>query len=332
MLKSLLNHCLFLACLICLNIGNTAEIYPFFLPRDDGTYLEGFYSPPESARTPIVVAIQGSDCQNVLEWHTRLYDQLSTLGLGLIVLENPKLIPENLKMYEWNQSVRFFDHTLCLSHLEMINPEWDSNLVFWGEFDGNWIASSLAQLEPRTAALISFSLNDQSPLPLENDLAVKTYQHEETQLSWHKTGMETAGTNCLFESLQINQSSGEIELEIFEHRNKAIDWLQIVLFDKLNLNYPSTDSAIYATIPSLLNSRTNFLDYGICQGRGEVSIGVGGGKDTDGNREVSGSIDISKETDSGAKYEGRAEGTIRQDGDGNTRGEAKIEGRVSWPF
>ncbi len=79
-MKNIAKFCLFFSYIFGFATMYANEIYPFFLTREDGTSLEGYFSPPESPSSSIVFAIQGSSCERVLEWHKRLSDQMSLLA------------------------------------------------------------------------------------------------------------------------------------------------------------------------------------------------------------------------------------------------------------
>ena len=72
------------------------EMCPLFLQRQDGTVLEGYFSPPSTIEAPIIFAIQGSSCESALEWHRELSDQVSGLGLGVLVLEKQGISRESM--------------------------------------------------------------------------------------------------------------------------------------------------------------------------------------------------------------------------------------------
>ena len=68
------------------------------------------------------------------------------------------------------------------------------------------------------------------------------------------------------------------------------------------------------------------------QGRGDVSVGAGGEKDSDGNERAWGDVRYSRDFGNGVSVEGSASGSLSKDRDGNIKGEGKVEGRVSIGF
>lgn len=144
-------------------IGNTyaEDTYPFFLYRENGSSLEGYFSPPATTSTPIVIAIQGSSCNSAFEWYTNLSRTLRFLGLGLIVIEKQGISRESIDLVEYHQTnsieQRHEDYILCLKGLSKIRPHWKGKFIFWGESEGGIIATHLANQVPETAALLLFS-------------------------------------------------------------------------------------------------------------------------------------------------------------------------------
>lgn len=137
------------------------EIYPFYLERQDGTLLEGYFSPPSTSESPIIFAIQGSSCASTLEWHKRLSDRASTLGLGVIVLEKQGISKDGIDLFAYSQTNclqnRLEDYVNCLANAHLICPGWEGKPVFWGESEGGMLATSLAGQIPQTAALLLFA-------------------------------------------------------------------------------------------------------------------------------------------------------------------------------
>lgn len=125
------------------------DIYPFFLERQDGSVLEGYFSPPSTNGAPIIFAIQGSSCESVSEWHKSLSDSANVLGLGVIALEKQGISNGVEQCQE--------DYEFCLRSMDSIYPEWEGKPIFWGESEGGAFAANLAVQEPKTAALLLFA-------------------------------------------------------------------------------------------------------------------------------------------------------------------------------
>ena len=51
-------------CVFGVEAAYSIEICPFSFSRQDGTFLEGYFSPPDVDSFPILVAIQGSACES----------------------------------------------------------------------------------------------------------------------------------------------------------------------------------------------------------------------------------------------------------------------------
>lgn len=138
-----------------------AEIYPFFLERQDGAILEGYFSPPSTNGSSIIFAIQGSSCESTLQWHKSLSDQARALGLGVIALEKQGISKDSIDFLVYNQTNclkgRLGDYVLCLENAHLICPGWEGKPIFWGESEGGMLAAALARQTPQTAAVLLFA-------------------------------------------------------------------------------------------------------------------------------------------------------------------------------
>lgn len=152
---------LFLTTTICgLIPAFGTEMYPFFLQRQDGSILEGYFSPPSSENLPIVVAIQGSSSESVLPWHASISDQVSLFGFGVISLEKQGISQGGMDVFTYHQTnclqQREDDYALCLKNISLIYPDWEGKMIFWGASEGGMIAAHLAGGTENTAALALF--------------------------------------------------------------------------------------------------------------------------------------------------------------------------------
>lgn len=138
-----------------------AETQFFSLLRQNGTALEGYFSPPSELSSPIVFALQGSSCESAFKWHAELSRQVESLGLGVIVLEKQGISRDNINLLEYNQTNclqnRFQDYIFCLEHMDVINPGWKGKIIFWGDSEGGMLAANLASQLPQTAAILLFA-------------------------------------------------------------------------------------------------------------------------------------------------------------------------------
>ncbi len=160
MMKNLVKLCLMFCCIFGFEKIQATEMHPFFLLRQDGTALEGYFLPSSTPSSPIVFAIQGSFCESAHSWHADLCEQMSSLGLGLIVLEKQGISRDTVNLLEYNQTNclqnRLEDYVLCLKNVHLISPGWDGKIVFWGESEGGMLAAALAGQTPQTAAVLLF--------------------------------------------------------------------------------------------------------------------------------------------------------------------------------
>ena len=161
MIGSFAKICAVSFCIFGLEIASATEIYPFFLQRQDGTILDGYFSPPSTSCSPIIFAIQGSSCESTLEWHKNLCDQANALGLGMIAIEKQGISKEGIDLLEYHQTnclqKRLEDTMFCLENMHLICPEWEGKMIFWGESEGGAIAANLAGQTPQTAAVLLFA-------------------------------------------------------------------------------------------------------------------------------------------------------------------------------
>ena len=161
MLENIAKFCLILSCVFGLEKVHATELFPFFIPRQDGSILEGYFSPPDTSSSPIVFAIQGSSCKSAYQWHMDLCNQAHSLGMGLIVLEKQGISKESVNLLEYSQTnclqKRLEDYVFCLENMDAISPGWNGKAIFWGESEGGMLAASLADQRPETAAVLLFA-------------------------------------------------------------------------------------------------------------------------------------------------------------------------------
>ncbi len=161
MIKNIASFCVILSCIFACEKVCSTEIHPFFLQRQDGTILEGYFSPPDTSSSPIIYAIQGSSCESALKWHMDLCEQAESLGLGLVVLEKQGISKDDINLFEYNQTNclqnRLEDYALCLKNINVISPGWEGKVIFWGESEGGLMAANLAAQTSETAAVLLFA-------------------------------------------------------------------------------------------------------------------------------------------------------------------------------
>ena len=151
MSKNLAIFCMILTAIFGCKKVQTVETYSFFLQREDGTFLEGYFSPPNQADSPIIFAIQGSSCESVLQWYTALCNRVTPLEAGV----NEKI---DFLTYRQTNSLqqRQEDYELCLENMHRICPGWTGKFIFWGASEGGMLAAHLASQTPQTAAVLLF--------------------------------------------------------------------------------------------------------------------------------------------------------------------------------
>lgn len=402
--KNIVNLFVILFCFFGVKTIHSNEISPFFLMREDGSVLEGYFSRPENLTSPIVFAIQGSSSESAFQWCLDLSEQTNLLGLGLIVLEKQGISKDRINVSEYHATnclqKRLEDYIFCLKNLHIMNPGWAGKLIFLGESEGGILAANLANQTAETAAVLLFATgggmkpreevkwaiqrrlqeheatqdeidrymasvdetmdamvlnptSDQSylgntykwwaSLLTENEIALTLNKHSCPIYFVHGVNDNTIpiqSADIAAGILQTNNYFSYLRLEKFGHnldhpniKAAAFQWLQSALLGQKQKNSNPIPSLNIPSNPSSKEDwKTDIMKYMVSRGRGEVSVGVEGNRDTDGNSRASANVSISKETDGGVKIEGSAEGAIQQDKDGNVTKEAKVEGSASWRF
>ncbi len=379
------------------------DIFPFFLQRQDGTVLEGYFSPPGTIEAPIIFAIQGSSCESVLEWHRDLSDQVSSLGLGVIVLEKQGISAEGVNLLAYSQTNclqnRLEDYIVCLENAHVICPGWEGKPIFWGESEGGMLAATLAGQTPQTTAVLLFGagggmkpreevkwtlhhrlethgalqdeideymsfLDEQMDVMIldptsENQFLGNTYKwwasflaaegvamplNQQSLPIYLVHGVEDSqipvlSADLAAESLAKTNALTYLRLEGYGHnldtadvQDAASHWLSSILFGQ----ELSNDVFVAQAAPSALTSsedwKTDISHYILIRGKGEYYADAKGYKDTDGNESASAGAGVSKEFDNGARVDVRGEANVKKDSSGNTKGEVKVEGRLSKGF
>jgi len=190
-MKNIAKFYLSLFCIFGFEVMQASETVPFFLHREDGSFLEGYFLPPENTAAPIVFAIQGSSCESSLKWHEDLSGQMRSLGLGLIVLEKQGISKNEIDLFEYNQNnslqKRHEDYVLCLNNLYAISPKWSGKIVFLGSSEGGMLAANLASQTPETAAILLFATGggmkprEEAKWAIQNRLELHRAPQEEIQ-------------------------------------------------------------------------------------------------------------------------------------------------------
>jgi|SRR5579862_25857 len=160
-MKNTTKFCLIFSCVFGIQKTQAAEMQPFSLLRQNGTILEGYFSPPDNASSPIVFAMQGSSVESAFQWHANLSTHMNSLGLGLIVLEKQGISRDSVNLLEYSQTncleKRLEDYVFCLENMHIISPGWKGKIVFWGDSEGGMLAGNLAAQIPETAAVLLFA-------------------------------------------------------------------------------------------------------------------------------------------------------------------------------
>lgn len=257
-----------------------AETHPFYLERQDGTIIEGYFSPPSTHNAPIIFAIQGSSCESALTWHGELSDQASALGLGVIVLEKQGIFSNNIDLLSYNQNnclkQRLEDHLLCIESIHSIYPEWEGKPIFWGVAEGGILAANLASKNPETVAVLLFGVG-----------GGMTHREEVKWALWHRleqqgTMQEDKGTYMTFldEQMDMMILHPSAENEFFGKTYKW--WASLLITDGVASSLSQSSIPIYlvhgtedlqipiesADLAAKMLEETNALTYLRLQNRG----------------------------------------------------------------
>ncbi len=374
---------------------------PFFLSREDGSVLQGYFLPPSTPYSPIIFAIQGSSCESSFRWYLDLSDQASSCGVGLVVLEKQGISRDGINLFEYNQNnclqKRQEDYIFCLENLHLIASSWEGKAIFWGESEGGLLAANLASQVSKTAAVLLFATGggmkpreevkwtirhrleehgaseneiDQYMIFLDGQLDIMVLNPSATELflgntyKWWAALLAADAASISLSQLslpiylvhgkqddQIPVASADLAAEILKENN-ALTYLPLEGYGH-NLGYSNIQASAFVWLNSILlggeqrwdnqiasqspslplisNDWENDIShYVFSRGSGEASIGFGGSKDTKGNEYARSDITIFTEIDENIKIEGKIEGNINKDNEGNIKGECKIEGRFSW--
>jgi alpha-beta hydrolase superfamily lysophospholipase len=389
-----------------------ADVYPFFLERQDGSVLEGYFTPPSNRDLPIVFAIQGSSCESVSQWHLSLSDQANALGLGVIALEKQGVSQRGIDLLEYHQTnclqQRQEDYALCLKNMSLICPDWEGKTIFWGESEGGMIASSLARQTPNTAAVLLFGAGggmkprEEVKWALNQRLQQQRAEQEEIEeyMQFLDAQMDmmindpdadkqflgntykwwASFLNAEEGALPLNQQSLPIclvhgvedfkipvqsadlaaemlsktntltylRLEGYGHHLYSADvedatyrWLEAILFGGEPISDEIIAQAQTFTSISSQNTQTSLSEYIFSRGRdrdndsesrNDVSGGVKGGRDSEGNERASAEGTYSHDFGNGWDLEVSGGAGFSRDKDGNTRSDVHGEVRVNGSF
>ena len=310
MSKRMTNLFLTLTGIFGLTQAFATDIYPFFLQRQDGTVLEGYFSPPSTSETPIVFAIQGSSCESILGWHKSLSDQADALGLGVITLEKQGISRGGNDLLAYSQTSclqnRLEDYVVCLENAQLICPGWEGKLIFWGESEGGMLAANLASQTPQTAAVLLFGTDGGMKPKEEVNYFPQSYLEEQTDRGYLEAsvvmplseqslpvylvhGVEDnqipiEGVDLIAEALAKTNSLTYLRLEGYGHalvtaevQDSAFQWLDSVLSQQEVL----VDRHVQVGEGRLLSKETQkgSSDYILCRDSEDRESGMQGSGD-----------------------------------------------------
>jgi hypothetical protein len=113
----------------------------------------------------------------------------------------------------------------------------------------------------------------------------------------------------------------------------ACQWLNSILYANGQLNSdPIALAAISPTSSSSEDWKTDIAHYIFSLGKGESHAEAKGSRDSEWNERASVDVGVSYETDNGTKFDFNVGASAGKDSQGNTKGEAHAEARVSKGF
>lgn len=151
------------------------------LLRTDGSELNTYFTKPEQDSFPIVLAVQGSECESVLPLHKQFAPLVTNIGAGIISLEKQGILPNNkIIQQEYDQtncsSHRIQDHLILVQQLRNgLIPGWNGQLILVGGSEGGAVASAIAARCPETVASVFYSTGGGMGVREQLRLATRRY-------------------------------------------------------------------------------------------------------------------------------------------------------------
>lgn len=139
-----------LICILTLSFGLFSERKEIFIPRGDGTTIEGYFDTPDSkTKVPVVVFIDGSNEASVLLSHDKLAPRFNPKNLGFISLEKrgisaDKIDKKTFYAHDCFQE-RLQDYSLLLSAIrDQKIAGCNGSVILLGGSEGGKIAPRLS--------------------------------------------------------------------------------------------------------------------------------------------------------------------------------------------
>jgi pimeloyl-ACP methyl ester carboxylesterase len=174
----------------------------FQLQRDDGSMIEGYLTPPDSASKPVIIAIQGSSSQSVYPWHLDLSERAEAQGLGLLTIERRGY--DDAEVFRENDALdsRLSDYHEVINHLsELLDSSWQGGVILLAHSEGGLIALNLAPSISDLSALLLFSTGGGLTAAEETLVVLESRLSSSCAFSQDETLFYLTGVKKLFEEM-----------------------------------------------------------------------------------------------------------------------------------
>lgn len=134
--------------LLC--VTNLFALETIYIPRADESVIEAYFSVPQNETSfPVILLIQGSDAESVIQNHTALSQRFTPHGIAIISVEKRGINSHGINMPEFNQydffEYRLQDFSMVLKVLEEdLISRWNGQLILLGGSEGGKIAPRLS--------------------------------------------------------------------------------------------------------------------------------------------------------------------------------------------
>lgn len=148
-----------------------AEVVPqvHTVTRVDDTTLTWYLHTPAGPRYPLVLILQGSQCENVYHHFDRAIERLTAGGVGVVCIEKRGMGPTTSgPTDEFLRRNTVYDRVLdiltVVAVLRRTQKAWDGRLVVVGGSEGGLVAEMAAPLVPETVAVVAIASGEGMPM------------------------------------------------------------------------------------------------------------------------------------------------------------------------
>lgn len=139
------------------------------MKRVDDTTLTWYLYAPARPRYPLVLILQGSQCENVYHHFDRIVDLLVSHGVGVVCIEKRGMGPSvSGPTDEFLRRNTVYDRVLdiltVVAVLRRTEKGWDRRLVVVGGSEGGLVAEMAAPLVGETSAVVAIASGEGMPM------------------------------------------------------------------------------------------------------------------------------------------------------------------------